>query len=138
MFLFSGQKIKRGNPSAYDLRTTRKGKLTRILEHPLDLDLKWCMWKVILTITVLLKRLTLHDPHGSDVTLTHLTSRVFQNYCKFTLSVTLKMQAEESSLLIKRGNKIQWHVDFCKQSYIWTFTPILKTLVRKTPSLCYF
>jgi hypothetical protein len=31
--IFSSQKIKRGDPSAFSLRMTRKGKLARILEH---------------------------------------------------------------------------------------------------------
>jgi hypothetical protein len=30
LFFFSSQKIKRGDPSAYSLRMTRKDKLTRI------------------------------------------------------------------------------------------------------------
>jgi hypothetical protein len=33
IFLFKS-KIRRGDPSAYSLRMTRKGKFTRILEHP--------------------------------------------------------------------------------------------------------
>jgi hypothetical protein len=33
IFLFKS-KIRRGDPSAYSLRMTWKGKLTRILEHP--------------------------------------------------------------------------------------------------------